>query len=106
MLRNKHIFLHIIYDYGSNNIDNVVYIILLLIMIGKVNFMDSKKTVLLIVLGFQIVAMSIAYCTLTVTYKDQTNQNSGNAGQVQTYTREAHATLDVSWKYIQKFLDN
>ena len=43
------------------------------------------------------------YCSLTLTYSDQTNQNSGEAGSVQTYTQlAATATLDASWRYIQK----
>ena len=45
----------------------------------------------------------LAYCTLTVTYTDQTNQNSGTAGSNQVYTQSAaSATLDATWVYVQK----
>ena len=49
----------------------------------------------------------LAYCTLTVTYTDQTNQNSGTAGQNQVYTQSAaSAELDATWVYVQKLADN
>ena len=45
----------------------------------------------------------LAYCTLTVTYTDQTNQNSGTAGSNQVYTQAAaSAELDATWTYVQK----
>ena len=49
----------------------------------------------------------LAYCTLTVTYTDTINQNSGNAGSNQVYEKSAaSATLDATWVYIQKVDSN
>ena len=45
----------------------------------------------------------IAYCTLTVTYNDQTNQNQNQPGENQVYTQAAaSAELIATWNYIQK----
>ena len=56
----------------------------------------------LLEIGSALPSNGIAYCSLEVKYTDQTNQNSGSAGSVQTYTQSAaHATLDATWSYSQ-----